>query len=126
MRVETINLDLPALVGAFSQRLHDAGLPVTPARSADMARALDLTRPVTRRRLYWTLRSIVVTDPTQVPVFDAVFFGLAVSRATTSPFTGSSMTMTPGTDSETARVVSVLALLTTRISSGTRVCASRE
>jgi uncharacterized protein with von Willebrand factor type A (vWA) domain len=76
MRVETIHLDLPALVGAFSQRLHDAGLPVTPARSADMARALDLTRPVARRRLYWTLRSIVVTDPTQVPVFDAVFFGV--------------------------------------------------
>jgi uncharacterized protein with von Willebrand factor type A (vWA) domain len=41
-----------------------------------MARALDLTRPVARRRLYWTLRSIVVTDPTQVPVFDAVFFGV--------------------------------------------------
>jgi uncharacterized protein with von Willebrand factor type A (vWA) domain len=76
MRVETIHLDLPALVGAFSRRLHDAGLPVTPARSADMARALDLTRPVARRRLYWTLRSIVVTDPTQVPVFDAVFFGV--------------------------------------------------
>jgi uncharacterized protein with von Willebrand factor type A (vWA) domain len=31
---------------------------------------------VARRRLYWTLRSIVVTDPTQVPVFDAVFFGV--------------------------------------------------
>jgi uncharacterized protein with von Willebrand factor type A (vWA) domain len=76
MKVETIHLDLPALVGAFSQRLHEAGLPVTPARSADMARALDLTRPVARRRLYWTLRSIVVTDPTQVPVFDAVFFGV--------------------------------------------------
>ena len=67
MRVETVWLDLPALVGAFSRRLHDAGLPVTPARSADMARALELTRPVARRRLYWTLRSIVVTDPTQVP-----------------------------------------------------------
>jgi uncharacterized protein with von Willebrand factor type A (vWA) domain len=76
VKVEPIHLDLPALVGAFSQRLHEAGLPVTPARSADMARALDLTRPVARRRLYWTLRSIVVTDPTQVPVFDAVFFGV--------------------------------------------------
>jgi uncharacterized protein with von Willebrand factor type A (vWA) domain len=76
LRVETIHLDLPALVGAFSRRLHDAGLPVTPARSADMARALDLTRPVARRRLYWTLRSIVVTDPSQVPVFDAVFAGV--------------------------------------------------
>ncbi len=76
MRVETIWLDVPALVGAFSRRLYDAGLPVTPARSADMARALELTRPIARRRLYWTLRSIVVTDPTQVPVFDAVFAGV--------------------------------------------------
>ena len=76
MKVETIWLDVPALVGAFSRRLHDAGLPVTPARSADMARALELTRPIARRRLYWTLRSIVVTDPTQVPVFDAVFAGV--------------------------------------------------
>ncbi len=76
MRVETIHLDLPALVGAFSRRLHDAGLQITPARSADMARALELTRPIARRRLYWTLRSIVVTDPTQVPVFDAVFAGV--------------------------------------------------
>ena len=73
MKVETIHLDLPAMVGAFSRRLHDAGLPMTPARSADMARALELTRPVARRRLYWALRSIVVTDPTQVPVFNEVF-----------------------------------------------------
>ena len=76
MKVDTVWLDLPALVGAFSRRLHDAGLPVTPARSAGMARALELTRPIARRRLYWTLRSIVVTDPTQVPVFDAVFAGV--------------------------------------------------
>ena len=73
MKVQTVHLDLPATVGAFSRRLHDAGLPMTPARSADLARALELVRPIARRRLYWTLRSIVVTDPAQVPVFDAVF-----------------------------------------------------
>jgi uncharacterized protein len=73
MRVETVLLDLPATVGAFSRRLHDAGLPMTPARSADLTRALDLVRPVARRRLYWAMRSIVVTDPSQVPIFNAVF-----------------------------------------------------
>ena len=41
-----------------------------------------------------------------------------VSRATTSPLRGSSTTRTPGTCAATARVSSVLALLTTRISSG--------
>ncbi len=71
--VETVVLDLPPLVGAFSRRLHDAGVPVTPARTADFARALGLTRPVSRRRLYWTARAVLVTDPTQVAAFGRVF-----------------------------------------------------
>ena len=36
---------------------------MTPARSADFARALALVRPVTRRRLYWTARAVLVSDP---------------------------------------------------------------
>ena len=71
--VETIVLDLPPLVGGFCRRLHDAGVPVTPARSADLARALGLTRPVARHRLYWTARAVLVTDPGQVAAFDRVF-----------------------------------------------------
>jgi uncharacterized protein with von Willebrand factor type A (vWA) domain len=74
--VETIELDLPPLVGALSRRLHDAGVPVTPVRSADFARALTLVRPITRRRLYWTARTVLVSDPTQVKAFDAVFFSV--------------------------------------------------
>ncbi len=71
--VATIHLDLPAVAGAFTRRLHDAGLPVTAARSADLARALALVRPVSRRRLYWTARAVLVSDPAQVAVFDSVF-----------------------------------------------------
>ena len=74
--VETIELDLPPLVGALSRRLHDVGVPMTPARSAELARALTLVRPVARRRLYWTTRAVLVTDPAQVPAFDAVFFSI--------------------------------------------------
>ena len=74
--VETIDLDLPPLVGAFSRRLHEAGLPITPARSADFARALTLVRPISRRRLYWTARGVFVSDPAQVKDFDAVFFSV--------------------------------------------------
>jgi uncharacterized protein with von Willebrand factor type A (vWA) domain len=73
MRVETIGLDLPALAGAFARRLHDAGVPVTPERTARFAAALDLVRPVARRRLYWTARAVFVSDATQVKAFDAVF-----------------------------------------------------
>jgi uncharacterized protein len=71
--VETVVLDLPPLAGALSRRLHDAGVPVTPARTADFARALTLTRPVARRRLYWTARAVFVSDPAQVGAFDRVF-----------------------------------------------------
>jgi uncharacterized protein with von Willebrand factor type A (vWA) domain len=38
-----------------------------------VARALTLVRPVSRGTLYWTIRSVVVTEDTQVKVFDAVF-----------------------------------------------------
>src|SRR5215211_7258198 len=59
--------------GGMDQRLRAAGVPVTPERSAAFARALTLTRPVSRRRLYWTARSVFVTDRSQVPAFDEVF-----------------------------------------------------
>ncbi len=84
--VETIELDLPALAGALSRRLHEAGVPVTPDRSAEFARALTLVRPVARRRLYWTARAVFVSDPAQVKAFDAVFFSLFGSRGDAETF----------------------------------------
>jgi uncharacterized protein len=71
--VETVHLDLPPLAGAFGQRLRQAGVPVTPERAAGFAHALTLVRPSSRRRLYWTARSIFVTDPAQAGAFDRVF-----------------------------------------------------
>jgi uncharacterized protein len=79
--VETIQLDLPPLVGALSRRLHDAGVPVTPARTADFAAALTLVRPISRRRLYWTTRSLFVSDRSQIQAFDAVFGSVFGGRA---------------------------------------------
>ncbi len=78
--VETIHLDLPALAGALARRLDQAGVPMTPARSADLARALTLVRPLTRRRLYWTARAVLVSDPGQIAAFDAVFFSVFGGR----------------------------------------------
>jgi uncharacterized protein len=78
--VETIELDLPPLVGALSRRLRDAGVPITPGRSVDFAEALTLVRPMSRRRLYWTARAVFVSDPAQVDAFDAVFFSVFGSR----------------------------------------------
>ncbi|MGA9859029.1 MAG: VWA domain-containing protein [Solirubrobacteraceae bacterium] len=71
--VETIELDLPRLAGAFGARLHDAGVPVGAERAARFAAALTVTAPVSRSRLYWTARAVLVSDPGQVRLFDAVF-----------------------------------------------------
>jgi uncharacterized protein with von Willebrand factor type A (vWA) domain len=75
-RVETIHLDLPAVVGALSQRLRMEGVPVTPERSAHFAQALTLTKPMTRRRLYWTARAVFVSGSAHVKAFDLVFFSV--------------------------------------------------
>lgn len=74
--METVHLDLPALAGALGQRLRAVGVPVTPERSAEFARALTLVRPESRRRLYWTARSIFASDRSQAAAFDAVFRSL--------------------------------------------------
>jgi len=86
--VETVHLDLAPLTGTLGQRLRAAGVPVTPERSAVFARALTLTRPVSRRRLYWTARSVFVTDRFHAATFDAVFrevFGEGQATATGPP-----------------------------------------
>ena len=75
-RVRTAVLDLPAVAGAFSRRLHDAGVPVTAERAAWFAQALAVVEPISRRRLYWTARAAFVSDRMQVPAFDAVFFAV--------------------------------------------------
>jgi uncharacterized protein with von Willebrand factor type A (vWA) domain len=85
-RVETIHLDLPALVGALSQQLHEAGLPVTPERASHFAEALALMKPEGRRRLYWTARAIFVTGQLQVPIFDRVWFSIFGAKEMPSDF----------------------------------------
>ena len=75
-RLRPLGLDLPGVAGAFSRRLHDAGVPVSTERAARFAQALAVVEPVSRRRLYWTARATFVTDRTQVPAFDSVFFSV--------------------------------------------------
>jgi uncharacterized protein with von Willebrand factor type A (vWA) domain len=99
--VETVVLDLPPLAGALSRRLHDAGVPVTPSRSAAFARALTLTRPAARRRLYWTARAVFVSDPSQVAAFDRVFrevFGADPQRSSSGDETTGAADERPSSD----------------------------
>jgi uncharacterized protein with von Willebrand factor type A (vWA) domain len=82
-RVVPFDLPLPDLAAAFSQRLHAAGVPVTPGMSEQFARALTLTKPVSRRRLYCVARAIFVSGFQQVATFNRVFaevFGKGAKR----------------------------------------------
>ena len=71
--VQTLHLDLPPLAGSLGQRLREAGVPVTPERSADFTRALTLVRPNSRRSLYWAARSVFVSDRSHAEAFEVVF-----------------------------------------------------
>jgi len=62
----------PVAVG-LTTALHRAGLPTTPQRAVLLTRALRLVPPTDRAALYWACRIALVTERTQLPVFDAVF-----------------------------------------------------
>jgi uncharacterized protein with von Willebrand factor type A (vWA) domain len=90
MRSNTSNtgasVDLPTLAAVLSQRLHAAGLPVTPDRTVRFAQALRLVGPVSDRQLYWTARAVFVSAHAEQPTFDRVFasvFGCADAGAPT-------------------------------------------
>jgi uncharacterized protein len=71
--VKTIELDVPAVAAALSRQLYAAGLPATPERAVNFARALTLVSPVSRSYLYCTARAVFVSSPAQLPLFDRVF-----------------------------------------------------
>jgi hypothetical protein len=83
-RVVDFDVELPGLASAFSQRLHEAGVPVTPSQTEQYARALKLTKPVSRRRLYCTTRAVFVTGFQQVAAFNRVFAQVFGSRKRSS------------------------------------------
>ncbi|TQS40195.1 VWA domain-containing protein [Cryptosporangium phraense] len=68
-----ISVEPAVLAARFAGALHEAGVPVGPDRAARFAAALRLIPPDTRDRLYWTARTTLASDSTQLPPFDAVF-----------------------------------------------------
>jgi len=102
LTVRTLHLDLPALAGAFSRRLHEAGVPTTAERAARFALALELVRPVSRRRLYWTARGVLVTDQAQVRAFDRVFAAVFGGHQPATGFESDEVETTAGPSESTA------------------------
>jgi uncharacterized protein with von Willebrand factor type A (vWA) domain len=66
-------VDLAAVVGAFGQLLHAAGVPVSPERSGRWAAAITLARPATLDDLYWAGRVTLLTGRDDIEVYDRVF-----------------------------------------------------
>ncbi|MEY2516102.1 MAG: uncharacterized protein QOJ89_3460 [bacterium] len=71
--VNAIGVDLAALAAAFGDRLHDAGMPVTPLQSQQCVRAIQERQPPSRRSLYYMTRAIFVTETVHLTTFNRVF-----------------------------------------------------
>ena len=77
-------VDVASVAGRFGRLLHAAGLPVSADTSARLAAALALVPPATVRELYWLARVTMVSDHSQLAIFDQVFadaFGAAYDPA---------------------------------------------
>lgn len=66
-------VDVASVAAAFGRAVHDAGIPCSPERSARFARALLLTTPADRDRVYWVARTVFVSGPEHLDAFDRVF-----------------------------------------------------
>ncbi len=66
-------VDLATVAATFGDRLHAAGIPVTPERSGRFAAALDLTSPATYDDIYWAARVTLVSGHEQLEQFDRMF-----------------------------------------------------
>jgi uncharacterized protein len=69
-------IDAPAAAVALGRALREAGLPVTPDRSARFAAAVTLAPEAS---LYWTARIAFVSSRDQLEAFDEVFRGVTGS-----------------------------------------------
>ena len=92
-------VDLATVAATFGDRLHSAGIPVTPERSGRFAAAMDLTTPATYDDVYWAARVTLVSGQEQLEQFDRVFghfFGeLADQAGTRGDTTSTSSTSRP-------------------------------
>ncbi len=85
-------VDLATVAATFGDRLHSAGIPVTPERSGRFAAAIDLTAPATYDDIYWAARITLVSGHEQLEQFDRVFghiFGELADQAGTRGDQGS-------------------------------------
>ncbi|MDQ5975982.1 MAG: uncharacterized protein QG661_3191 [Actinomycetota bacterium] len=64
---------LPEIVAAFGHVLHNAGVPVTPERSARFGTAVTIAKPRQMGELYWIGRVTLLSGRDQIETYDRVF-----------------------------------------------------
>jgi uncharacterized protein with von Willebrand factor type A (vWA) domain len=69
----------------LGRSLREAGLPVTPDRSATFAAAVPLVGATDREGLYWAARLAFVTARDQLAAFDAVFAAAGIQAVKIPP-----------------------------------------
>jgi uncharacterized protein with von Willebrand factor type A (vWA) domain len=85
-------VDIATVAATFGDRLHSAGIPVSPERSGRFAAAINLTAPATYDEIYWAARVTLVSGHDQIEQFDRVFghvFGELADPADTRGDAGS-------------------------------------
>ena len=65
--------DLAVIAASFGHLLHEAGVPVTPERSARFAASIALAEPAEVTDLYWLGRVTLLSDREQVEAYDRLF-----------------------------------------------------
>lgn len=65
--------DFTAHMTRFSRVLRQHGFLIGPQETADVVRALDLVDMMDRGRIYWSLRSLLVSRREEIPIYDELF-----------------------------------------------------
>jgi uncharacterized protein len=68
-----LQVDLAEVVGRFALRLRWAGVPVTTPAAGRFASAIQLANPQRTDELYWLGRVSLLTDRTQIEIYNRVF-----------------------------------------------------
>ncbi len=87
--------DLPAVIAAFGHLLHQAGVPVTPERSARFTRAVLLADPTTVKELSALGKTTLLSHHDQEEIFDRVFGQVFRGLVDFAEFRGGSAPPTP-------------------------------
>ena len=90
--------DLATLAVGFGEALRDAGVPATLEQSARFVRAVRLVTPVSTTDLYWAARITLVSDQTDLEVFDRVFAQVFRGLVDVADYRGASPRSSPRRD----------------------------